>query len=164
MRSVTFFPSGTSNLPWVGVGVNGVSGLRAAGTSCHGDRSGSDSSECRLSLNTEPVPQPRIRSQLLASTLEGCNVTLQCQGSGKGNVSISWGKGNPVQELDPARHQLSPDGRTLQLSVLPSSWNATYTCTVSNPVDQKIVSFDLQSICRSGGEGLVACLCVDGNT
>ncbi|CAM5123953.1 unnamed protein product [Natator depressus] len=98
----------------------------------------------------EPVPQPRIRSQLLASTLEGCNVTLQCQGSGKGNVSISWGKGNPVQELDPARHQLSPDGRTLQLSVLPSSWNATYTCTVSNPVDQKIVSFDLQSICRSG--------------
>ncbi|KAH1179917.1 SLAM family member 8-like isoform X1 [Mauremys mutica] len=98
----------------------------------------------------EPVPQPQIRSQLLASTLEGCNVTLQCQGSGKGNVSISWGRGNPVQELDPGRHQLSPDGRRLQLSLQPSSLNATYTCTVSNPVDQKIVSFDLQSICRSG--------------
>ncbi|XP_074927148.1 SLAM family member 8-like isoform X1 [Chelonoidis abingdonii] len=98
----------------------------------------------------EPVPQPQIWSQLLASTLDGCNVTLQCQGSGKGNVSISWGRGNPVQELDPGRHQLSPDGRKLQLSLQPSSLNATYTCTVSNPVDQKIVSFDLQSICRSG--------------
>ncbi|XP_043357834.1 SLAM family member 8-like isoform X2 [Dermochelys coriacea] len=98
----------------------------------------------------EPVPEPRIRSQLLASTLEGCNITLQCQDTGKGNVSITWGKGNPVQELDPGRHQLSPDGRMLQLSLLPSSLNATYTCTVSNPVDQKIVSFDLQSICHSG--------------
>ncbi|XP_067425672.1 SLAM family member 8-like [Emydura macquarii macquarii] len=98
----------------------------------------------------EPVPPPRIWSQLLTSTLEGCNVTLQCQGLGKGNVTISWGKGNPGQELDSGRHQISPDGRTLHLSLQPSSLNSTYTCTVSNPVDRKIVSFDLQSICQSG--------------
>ncbi|XP_006119473.2 SLAM family member 8-like [Pelodiscus sinensis] len=99
----------------------------------------------------EPVATPQIQSQLLASTPEGCNVTLQCRGSGKGNVSIFWGKGNPAQQLDPGRYQLSPDGRTLQLSLQPSSLNTTYTCTVSNPVDQKIISFDLQSICLSGG-------------
>uniref|UniRef100_A0A8C8SR49 Ig-like domain-containing protein n=1 Tax=Pelusios castaneus TaxID=367368 RepID=A0A8C8SR49_9SAUR len=96
------------------------------------------------------VQPPQFQSQLLASTPEGCNVTLQCQASGKGNMTVSWRKGNLGQELDLGRHQLSPDGRTLHLSLQPSSLNSTYTCMVSNPVDRKIISFDLQSICRSG--------------
>ncbi|XP_074836867.1 SLAM family member 9-like [Carettochelys insculpta] len=98
----------------------------------------------------EPVASPQIQSQLLMSSQEGCNVTLQCLGSERGNVSIFWGIGNPLRTLDPGRHQLSPDGRTLQLSLQPSSMNATYTCTLSNPVEQRTVSFNLQSVCLSG--------------
>ncbi|NXA63033.1 SLAF5 protein, partial [Mohoua ochrocephala] len=81
----------------------------------------------------ESVPSPRTRSQLLASTLEWCNLTLQCQGSGKGAVN------------------LSPDGTTLRVALPPTAANVTYACTVSNPADHKVALFDLQSICQGGG-------------
>ncbi|XP_048784836.1 SLAM family member 8-like isoform X1 [Lagopus muta] len=99
----------------------------------------------------ESVPRPRTHSQLLASTLEWCNLTLQCQGTGKGAVNVTWRRDNGRQELGTDRSQLSPDGTTLRLALQPGTANATYTCTVSNPADQKVVPFDLQSICRSGG-------------
>ncbi|XP_042749481.1 SLAM family member 8-like isoform X3 [Lagopus leucura] len=98
----------------------------------------------------ESVPRPRTHSQLLASTLEWCNLTLQCQGTGKGAVNVTWRRDNGRQELGTDRSQLSPDGTTLRLALQPGTANATYTCTVSNPADQKVVPFDLQSICRSG--------------
>lgn len=104
-------------------------------------------------FGAESVPRPRTHSQLLASTLEWCNLTLQCQGTGKGAVNVTWRRDNGRQELGTDRSQLSPDGTTLRLALQPGTANATYTCTVSNPADQKVVPFDLQSICRSGGEG-----------
>ena len=104
-------------------------------------------------LGAESVPRPRTHSQLLASTLEWCNLTVQCQGTGKGAVNVTWRRDNGRQELGTDRSQLSPDGTTLRLALQPGTANATYTCTVSNPADQKVVPFDLQSICRSGGEG-----------
>ncbi|XP_068778147.1 SLAM family member 8-like isoform X2 [Struthio camelus] len=99
----------------------------------------------------ESVPSPRTRSQVLASTVEWCNLTLQCQGSGKGAVNVTWKKGNTTRELGSDRHQLSSDGTVLRLALPPSAANATYVCTVSNPADQKVVVFDLQTICQ--GEG-----------
>ncbi|NWV53615.1 SLAF8 protein, partial [Daphoenositta chrysoptera] len=103
----------------------------------------------------ESVPSPRTRSQLLASTLEWCNLTLQCQGAGKGAVNVTWRRdslawgapGGPGTE----RHQLSPDGTTLRLALPPAAANVTYACTVSNPADHKVALFDLQSICQGGG-------------
>ncbi|KAF1447280.1 SLAM family member 8, partial [Spheniscus demersus] len=99
----------------------------------------------------EAVPSPRTRSQLLASTLEWCNLTLQCQGAGKGTVNITWKRDNVIRDLTSDRHQLSPDGTTLRLALPPTATNVTYACTVSNPADQKVVLFDLQAICQSGG-------------
>lgn len=105
-------------------------------------------------LDAESVPSPRTRSQLLASTLEWCNLTLQCQGAGKGAVNVTWKKDNIIRDLTSDRHQLSPDGTTLRLALPPTAANVTYACTVSNPADQKVVLFDLQAICQSGGETL----------
>ncbi|XP_065275876.1 hepatic and glial cell adhesion molecule-like [Emys orbicularis] len=98
----------------------------------------------------EPVPAPEIESHLLSSTAAGCNVTLQCQVSGREEVNVSWSRGNPPRDLgDSERYQLSPDGRTLHLSLQPNLTNSTFTCTASNPMDQQSISLDLQSICQS---------------
>ncbi|XP_061872328.1 SLAM family member 9-like isoform X2 [Colius striatus] len=99
----------------------------------------------------ESVPSPRTRSQLLASTLEWCNLTLQCQGAGKGAVNVTWKRDNIIRDLTSDSHQLSSDGTTLRVALPPTAANVTYTCTVSNPADQKVVLFDLQAICQSGG-------------
>nr|XP_008122374.1 PREDICTED: SLAM family member 5 [Anolis carolinensis] len=101
----------------------------------------------------EPVSTPRIQSQLVSSTPKWCNVTLQCLSPSKGPVNITWRKGNPIRDLGASdRFQVSPDGRTLRLSLLPASLNTTYSCLASNPIEHKIVSFDLQRICQSGAE------------
>ncbi|XP_014817426.1 PREDICTED: SLAM family member 5-like [Calidris pugnax] len=99
----------------------------------------------------ESVPSPRTRSQVLASTLEWCNLTLQCQGSGKGAVNVTWQRDNVLRDLTSDRHQLSPDGTTLRVALPPTAANVTYACTVSNPADRKVALFDLQTICQSGG-------------
>ncbi|XP_073178722.1 CD48 antigen-like [Lepidochelys kempii] len=99
----------------------------------------------------EPVPMPKIWIHSLSSTTDGCNVTLQCQASGREEVNVSWMRGNPPRGLgDSERYQLAPDGRTLRLSLQPNRPNSTFTCTASNPGDQKSISPDLQSICQSG--------------
>ncbi|XP_031949500.1 SLAM family member 8-like isoform X1 [Corvus hawaiiensis] len=103
----------------------------------------------------ESVPSPRTRSQLLASTVEWCNLTLQCQGAGKGAVNVTWKRdsltwGSPG-ELGTDRHQLSPDGTTLRVALPPTAANVTYACTVSNPADHKVALFDLQALCQGGG-------------
>ncbi|NWZ88381.1 SLAF8 protein, partial [Poecile atricapillus] len=108
----------------------------------------------------ESVPSPRTRSRLLASTLEWCNLTLQCQGSGSGAVNVTWrrdsaAEGDPGgRRLSPdgaGRHQVSPDGTTLRVALPPAATNVTYACTVSNPADHKVAVFDLQELCRGGG-------------
>ncbi|XP_039910180.1 T-lymphocyte surface antigen Ly-9-like isoform X3 [Hirundo rustica] len=100
----------------------------------------------------ESVPSPRTRSQLLASTLEWCNLTLQCQGSGSGAVNVTWQRDSLTWgQLGTARHQLSPDGTTLRVALPPAATNVTYACTVSNPADRKVALFDLQSLCQGGG-------------
>ncbi|KAI6073042.1 SLAM family member 8 [Aix galericulata] len=125
--------------------VCGVAGGRGAGQGDVADPVASPP------LGAESVPSPRTRSQLLASTVEWCNLTLQCQGAGKGAVNVTWRRDNGRRELGADRTQLSPDGTTLRLALQPGTANATYACTVSNPADHKVVLFDLQSICRSGG-------------
>nr|XP_021397849.1 uncharacterized protein LOC110476884 [Lonchura striata domestica] len=95
----------------------------------------------------EAVPSPRTRSQLLASTLHWCNLTLQCQGSGHGAVNVSWAWAEP----GPAWHRLSPDGTTLRVALPPAATNVTYACTVSNPADSKVALFHLHSLCQGAG-------------
>ncbi|XP_056366599.1 SLAM family member 5 isoform X2 [Oenanthe melanoleuca] len=100
----------------------------------------------------ESVPSPRTRSQLLASTLEWCNLTLQCQGSGRGAVNVTWRRDSLAWgELGTGWHRLSPDGTTLRVALPPAATNVTYTCTVSNPADRKVARFELQELCQGGG-------------
>uniref|UniRef100_A0A8C0IXJ8 Ig-like domain-containing protein n=1 Tax=Chelonoidis abingdonii TaxID=106734 RepID=A0A8C0IXJ8_CHEAB len=106
----------------------------------------------------EPVPAPEIKSHSLSNTAAGCNVTLQCEVSVREEVNVSWRRGNPPQDLgNLERYQLTPDGRTLHLSLQPNPPDSTFTCTASNPGDQKSISLDLQSMCQSRGEGFTAC-------
>ncbi|XP_067425606.1 SLAM family member 8-like [Emydura macquarii macquarii] len=102
----------------------------------------------------EPVPVPEIRHHSVSSTSDGCNVSLQCLVSGTEKVNVSWRRGNPLQDLsDLEWYELTPDGRTLHLTLQPSSTASTFTCMASNPVDRSSVSFDLQSVCQSGDTG-----------
>ncbi|XP_032647951.1 CD48 antigen-like isoform X5 [Chelonoidis abingdonii] len=106
----------------------------------------------------EPVPVPKIKSHSLSSTAVGCNVTLQCEVSGREDVNVSWSRGNSPRDLgNLERYQLSPDGRTLHLSLQPNPLHSTFTCMASNPVDQKNISLYLQSICQSGGAAPSPC-------
>ncbi|XP_019366525.1 PREDICTED: uncharacterized protein LOC109293138 [Gavialis gangeticus] len=75
----------------------------------------------------EPVPAPRAHCQLLGSTPEWCNVTLHCQAPNQASVNVTWGTGSPPRPLRFEPHQLSADGRSLRLALLPSAWNTPYT-------------------------------------
>uniref|UniRef100_A0A7M4EN91 Ig-like domain-containing protein n=1 Tax=Crocodylus porosus TaxID=8502 RepID=A0A7M4EN91_CROPO len=108
----------------------------------------------------EPVPAPRAHCQLLGSTPEWCNVTLHCQAPSQASVNVTWGMGSPPRPLRFEPHQLSADGRSLRLALPPSVWNATYTCSISNPADRKSASFDLHATCLREGEGLRAWPCM----
>nr|XP_056709537.1 T-lymphocyte surface antigen Ly-9-like [Euleptes europaea] len=103
----------------------------------------------------EPVPEPQIRYQLVPKTAEACNVTLQCLASEKGGIDVSWKRGTQLSDLEEGSgwYQLSAEGSDLQVSWRPNSSDSTFTCLLSNPVDQKSSSLDLVRICQSEGMG-----------
>uniref|UniRef100_A0ACB8G801 Uncharacterized protein n=1 Tax=Sphaerodactylus townsendi TaxID=933632 RepID=A0ACB8G801_9SAUR len=102
----------------------------------------------RLSV-FEPVPDPEIRPHLVSRTAEVCNVTLQCLGSEKGGIEVSWKRGNSSDQPGVPEEGSDTD---LHVSWQPDSLDSTFTCLLSNPADQKSASLDLASICRSEGE------------
>ncbi|CAI5798637.1 SLAM family member 9-like [Podarcis lilfordi] len=97
----------------------------------------------------EPVREPQVTHKLISNTPEGCNVTLRCQASGKGDFRVSWKRGNPLRALgeSPDWHQLSDNGEDLHLFWHRNASDANITCLVSNPVDQKNISINLLSLC-----------------
>ncbi|XP_061462008.1 SLAM family member 9-like [Rhineura floridana] len=104
----------------------------------------------------EPVPTPQICHQEVSNSPGRCNVTLQCQVSGTGGFDVSWRTGNPLRALEDSFDwfHLSDNGRDLRLSWQPTPLDSSFTCLVSNPVDQKNVSFDLLSICQKETQGV----------
>ncbi|CAI5798619.1 SLAM family member 8-like isoform X1 [Podarcis lilfordi] len=103
----------------------------------------------------EPVPTPQMLHQEVSNTLEGCNVTLQCQTPGREEHKVSWERGNPSRALESSldEFQLSDSGRQLHVFWNTIPFDSTLTCLVSNPVSEKRASFDLSHICSSiGGE------------
>lgn len=130
------------------------------GDTCQGGLVSAVSDPITCLLHAEPVPAPRVHCQLLGSTPEWCNVTLHCQAPSQAAVNVTWGTGSPPRPLRFELHQLSVDGRSLRLALPPSAWNATYTCSISNPADRKSASFDLHATCLWEGEGLRAWPCM----
>ncbi|XP_033030222.1 hemicentin-2-like [Lacerta agilis] len=106
----------------------------------------------------EPVLEPQITPELISRTPDGCNVTLQCQASGQGDLHVSWKRGNPLRALDesPGWYQLSDNGEDLHLFWHRNASDANITCLVSNLVDQKNISVNLLSLCPAEGKGPLA--------
>ncbi|XP_048365028.1 T-lymphocyte surface antigen Ly-9-like [Sphaerodactylus townsendi] len=100
----------------------------------------------------EPVPEPQILFRLVSRTAEMCNVTLRCLGSEKGGINISWKRGDQLSFLEGSSdwYQLSAGSTDLHVSWRHNSSDSTFTCLLSNPVDQKSASFHLASICQNG--------------
>ncbi|NWH82882.1 SLAF1 protein, partial [Piaya cayana] len=91
----------------------------------------------------EPVSNPRI--QILNRTLAGssCAVTLSCSAERGDNVSYSWG----------SRHAntsglCSHNSSVLHLSYPLHNASIACTCTASNPVSSRLVTFN-SSACGS---------------
>ncbi|XP_060125629.1 SLAM family member 5-like [Zootoca vivipara] len=105
----------------------------------------------------EPVPEPKILPRKVSNTPYGCNVTLQCQVSGKGEFNISWRRGNPLRDLEFGSDwfQLSNNGKDLHLSWWLNSSEPNFTCLVTNPADQKNISFSVLNICQTRGENIL---------
>ncbi|XP_061461896.1 SLAM family member 9-like [Rhineura floridana] len=102
----------------------------------------------------EPVPEPQILPRNVSNTTGRCNVTLQCQLPGEGAFDISWKRGNFPRDTEDGSdwYQLSDNGTTLHLSWRPASSEPTFTCLVTNPADQKSVSFTMSHVCQIKGE------------
>ncbi|XP_053134409.1 SLAM family member 6-like [Hemicordylus capensis] len=100
----------------------------------------------------ELVPPPEISGHLISKMPDGCNVTLQCQVPGKGELNVSWKRGDLPGDLERGLswYQISNHGRDLHLWWQPNSSDSTFTCLVSNPVDGKNASVNLLTICPSG--------------
>uniref|UniRef100_A0ACB8G7G9 Uncharacterized protein n=1 Tax=Sphaerodactylus townsendi TaxID=933632 RepID=A0ACB8G7G9_9SAUR len=100
----------------------------------------------------ESVPEPRIVPRLVSRTAEACNVTLQCLGSEKGGINVSWKSGDQLSFLEGSSdwYQLSGGSTDLRVSWWPNSSDPTFTCLLSNAFDQKSASLDLASICYNG--------------
>nr|XP_028566598.1 T-lymphocyte surface antigen Ly-9-like [Podarcis muralis] len=106
-----------------------------------------------LELDDSGIYNARICSTIQDSRRLHCVLTVP--GTCKGGVHYLLERGNPprvlVGGLD--KYWLSDNGRNLRISWRKSSSDSTFTCLVSNPVDQNRASFDLLKICASGEGG-----------
>ncbi|XP_053463149.1 uncharacterized protein LOC128597111 isoform X4 [Nycticebus coucang] len=106
----------------------------------------------------EPIPHPEILIHSSSNTLGWCNVSLECGTLGvTENLTVTWLSNNLFRELE-QRGTLVPDpnSRNLSLSLPLRQFNGHLTCVISNPVDQKNTTLDLDTICLwRGGSALL---------
>ncbi|XP_058395492.1 SLAM family member 5-like [Diceros bicornis minor] len=115
---------------------------------------GVESSQIFHLIVYEPVPHPQILVRSLSITAGWCNVTLDCRAADvTGDLNVTWESKGLPRELK-ERGMLGPttNSWTLIVSLPLSQPNASLTCEVSNPKDQKNVTSDLQEVCAHGAE------------
>ncbi|XP_043859149.1 SLAM family member 5-like [Dromiciops gliroides] len=97
----------------------------------------------------EPIPVPQIHIQSQCLTPLWCNITLECQVSGPGKaVTVTWRMWNRLSWLKQSEmSEVSPNSRTLSLSLPVGPSNSSLTCLASNPVDQRNITIDMKDIC-----------------
>ncbi|KAM9242770.1 SLAM family member 9-like [Dugong dugon] len=107
----------------------------------------------------ETVPLPQVLAKYLSTTHGWCNVTLECNVSARAteNLNFIWETKGLPKDLE-QRETPGPDTNAWTLAVsLPlrqpqSKLNASITCVVSNPKDQKNATLDLGEVCVRVGE------------
>ncbi|XP_034954731.1 SLAM family member 8 isoform X2 [Zootoca vivipara] len=106
----------------------------------------------------EPVPPPQINHQVISSTANRCNMTLHCRAPGKSDLHFSWENRNPLRTSEALDwYRLTNDDKDLHLSWRPNTSDSTFTCLVSNPVDQKNISLDVFNICHDEAQDGCSC-------
>ncbi|XP_051849707.1 T-lymphocyte surface antigen Ly-9-like [Antechinus flavipes] len=97
----------------------------------------------------EPLPVPQIHIQSQCLTPLWCNITMDCQVSEPGKaVTVTWKSWNLLSQLNLSElSEVSPNSRTLSLSLPMGQSNSLITCLASNPMEQRNTTIDLKYIC-----------------
>ncbi|XP_067584361.1 CD48 antigen-like isoform X1 [Pseudorca crassidens] len=105
----------------------------------------------------EPVPLPQILFKLLSITPGWCNVTLECRASGATeDLTVTWqSKGLPRELEQSVTLGPAPNSWTLPVNLPLRQPSASFTCVVSNQVDQKTATLDLGEVCVHDSQGQV---------
>ncbi|XP_064330863.1 SLAM family member 5-like isoform X2 [Phalacrocorax carbo] len=96
-----------------------------------------------------PVQAPEIQHQLLSSSTQGCNVSLQCRVPDGSGAEAAWQLGS---SLWAEWGELREDKRTLLLAVPATAFNSCYTCVARNPISERNVSICLDTLCQQQGK------------
>ncbi|KAG8520034.1 T-lymphocyte surface antigen Ly-9, partial [Galemys pyrenaicus] len=93
----------------------------------------------------EPAPVPQILTESASITPDWCNITLGCRTTGdREHVSVKWKSNFSPAKSSPGP---APNSWVLAVSLPLSQPNASLTCVVSNPVEEKTHSTTLGEVC-----------------
>ncbi|KAG8519970.1 hypothetical protein J0S82_016777, partial [Galemys pyrenaicus] len=93
----------------------------------------------------EPAPLPQIVTKSVSITPGWCNVTLECSTAGdREHLSVRWESNFSLMMSPPGP---APNSWVLAVSLPLPQPNASLTCVVSNPVEEKTRSTALGEVC-----------------
>ncbi|VTJ85608.1 Hypothetical predicted protein, partial [Marmota monax] len=96
----------------------------------------------------DPVPLAQIQITSASITPSWCNVTLECGVREAVDVlNVTWVVQGPPSELEQRGATGPPNPWTLALSLPLRQPNVSFTCVLSNPVDQKNATLQLLDLC-----------------
>ncbi|XP_040840105.1 SLAM family member 5-like isoform X2 [Ochotona curzoniae] len=97
----------------------------------------------------EPVPAPHLMASSTSLMSGWCNVTLECRVTeAMEDLNVTWESTGLNEELKcGGTLGRAPISWTLDVSLPMSQPNASLSCVVSNPVDQKNATLELGDIC-----------------
>nr|XP_012623113.1 SLAM family member 5-like [Microcebus murinus] len=103
----------------------------------------------------DPVPHPHILAQSPSIAAGWCNVTLECRAPGATrDLNVTWeSRGLPLELEQRGTPGPALDCWTLVVSLPLSQPNASFTCVIRNPMDQKTVTRDVGDICDQDSHG-----------
>ncbi|XP_072331480.1 SLAM family member 9-like isoform X2 [Scyliorhinus torazame] len=110
-------------------------------------RSEQDVYEEKVELRVyERVSNPRIQINTVFSNWI-CNVSLSCLLENNSDLSYSWWRESEVVTTG-RQHQVTDNGRTLEMTLYLHAIKTVYNCTVSNPISEATVSINLAGPCN----------------
>ncbi|XP_012588715.1 PREDICTED: uncharacterized protein LOC105854436 [Condylura cristata] len=107
---------------------------------------------CTPTLTPEPVPQTQIQIHSSSHTSGWCNVSMECEVPGdKEHLAVAWELPRELEQSEPLGLVSNSWNISLPLPLPLPQTNTSLNCVVSNPVDRKIATFHLPSICSPEG-------------